>query len=363
MNPTPEYLADWIALNLTPGLGNVGLRKLLTEFGSPSAIVSASINALTQYIKPEVAHHLLHERDAKKIEETLSWLDKSENYLITLADPHYPQLLLEIPDPPAILYYKGNPALLNSLSLAIVGSRSATAQGIVNAENFAHVLSDAGLCIVSGMALGIDAAAHRGGLIGRSSSIAVVGTGLDKIYPARNKDLAHLLAEKGGLLSEFPLGTPPLANNFPKRNRLISGLTRGCLIVEAAIESGSLITAHQAIEQGREVFAIPGSIHSPHTKGCHRLIKQGAKLVESAQDILEEFSALHQHTVFKENAVNLISNQEKILLDHLGFDPIDIDTLCIRSGLDSKEVCATLLRLELNNIITTLPGGRYQRLN
>ena len=217
-----------------------------------------------------------------------SWLDDPANCVLTLADADYPQSLLQIPDPPPLLYAKGRRELLNRACFAIVGSRNATRAGIQQAEAFAGALSDANLVIVSGLALGIDAAAHRGGLAGASSTIAIVGTGLDVVYPARNRDLAHEIASRGCIVSEFPLGTPPMPDNFPRRNRLISGMARGCLVVEAALSSGSLITARMANEQGKEVFAMPGSIHSPLAKGCHRLIKQGAKLAESAEDILEE---------------------------------------------------------------------------
>ena len=218
----------------------------------------------------------------------MKWIDQPGNDLLTLADARYPAALLQIADPPLLLYVRGRVELLSHPALAIVGSRSATPAGTRDALAFAETLSNAGLTIVSGLALGIDTAAHRGGLAGASSSIGVVGTGLDRVYPARNRHLAHQLAEDGVLVSEFPLGTPPFPSNFPRRNRVISGLCRGCLVVEAALRSGSLITARQSLEQGREVFAMPGSIHSSLSKGCHWLIKQGAKLVETAQDVLEE---------------------------------------------------------------------------
>ena len=244
-------------------------------------------------------------------------------------------------------------------SLAIVGSRSATPQGMHNAEAFAKSLSDAGLCIISGLAHGIDASAHRGALRGAGSSIAIVGTGLDKVYPAANRDLAHVLAQQGTLVSEFPLGTPPLAANFPRRNRLISGMSLGCLVVEASPQSGSLITARLALEQGREVFAIPGSIHAPQSKGCHALLKQGAKLVETAQDILEELGG--QLVVTAQPASS--GGSAPALLDRLGYDPVDVDTLCERSGLTIAELSAMLLTLELEGRFSALPGGLYQRIH
>ena len=248
--------------------------------------------------------------------------------------------------------------MLNHPALAVVGSRNATPQGLGNAEAFAQAASAAGLCIVSGMAHGIDAAAHRGGLREYGSSIGIVGTGLDKVYPAANRQLAHLLAQEGALISEFSLGTPPLASNFPRRNRIISGLSLGCLVVEASLQSGSLITARMALEQGRDIFAIPGSIHAPQTKGCHHLIKQGAKLVECAQDILEELGHFSTNTALQSSVL-----KEHPLLTHLGFDPVDMDSLSQRSGLTIGELSAILLQLELDGDITTLPGGLYQRIN
>jgi DNA processing protein len=292
---------------------------------------------------------------------TLDWLRDANNRIITLADAEYPRPLLEIGDPPLILYLKGRAELLARPAVAIVGSRSATAQGLENAEAFARALSDAGITILSGLALGIDAAAHRGGLAGAGSSVAVVGTGLDVVYPARNRDLAHRLAEEGALLSEFPLGTPAMAANFPRRNRLISGLSLGVLVVEAAMRSGSLITARLAGEQGREVFAIPGSIHSPLAKGCHRLIKQGAKLVDSAQDILEELELPGSAATIVAAAAPRDARKAAIL-DAMGFDPCDIDTLVERTALPAEVLAGALLELELAGDVSTLPGGKYQRL-
>ncbi len=243
----------------------------------------------------------------------------------------------------------------------MVGSRNATQQGRSNAEAFARELSEGGFTIISGLAVGIDAAAHTGGLAASSSSIAVVGTGLDIVYPARNRDLAHRLAEEGALVSEFALGTPALASNFPRRNRLISGLSRGCLVVEAALKSGSLITARYALEQGRDVFAIPGSIHSPLSKGCHLLIKQGAKLVESSRDILEELGAAVDDRGSTIAAEDEIASDNPVLAA-LGFDPLDLDTLCRHSGLTPDTASAMLLTLELEGVVSRLPGGKFQRV-
>jgi DNA processing protein len=348
-------LASWITLSQIPGLGNEGLRRLLQAFGSPEAVLNASPASLSDHVRPVVARAIADKTDQSYLEMVAAWLDDPQNSILTIADEKYPRSLLNIPDPPLLVYAKGHTELLNMSTLAVVGSRNATAQGLRNAEAFSSSASDAGLCIVSGMAHGIDAAAHLGGLSGASSSIAVVGTGLDKVYPAANRELAHRLAKSGVIISEFSLGTPPLAANFPRRNRIISGLSLGCLVVEASLQSGSLITARMALEQGREVFAIPGSIHSPQSRGCHALIKQGAKLVECAQDILDELGYLLQVNRSQPAAGHP-------LFDHLGFDPLDLESLSQRSGLTVSELSAILLQLELDGHIATLPGGLYQRI-
>lgn len=352
-------LKAWLALGLIRGLGDEGVRRLLAAFGSPEAVFTASSHSLKAIVKHEVAQQIVAGVDDELFTPTLAWLSDSNNHIVTLADSDYPQALLNISDPPFLLYAKGNLALLNQPAIAVVGSRYATPQGANNAEAFAKSLSSAKLCVISGLAHGIDAAAHQGGLSERGSSIAVVGTGLDKVYPAANRGLAHELAQHGLLISEFALSTPPLAGNFPRRNRIISGMSLGCLVVEASLQSGSLITARLAMEQGRDVFAIPGSIHSPQSKGCHALIKQGAKLVESAQDVLEELSG-------RIPSVSLASVADdpnaSPLLPHLGFDAVDIDTLSQRSGLTVAELSAMLLTLELDRVICTLPGGLYQRI-
>lgn len=283
-----EALNAWLTLSLTHGLGGKDARKLLRALGPPDAVLDAPISTLRELVLPTLAEALKRPADPDKLAEISVWLEDARNHIVTLADKDYPQALLNIPDPPLLLYVKGRLDLLNQPSIGVIGSRNATAQGKQNAEAFSRAMSDAGLCVVSGLAHGIDAAAHRGALAGKGSSIGVVGTGLDKVYPAANRELAHAMAAQGALISEFPLGTPPLAANFPRRNRIISGLALGCLIVEAGLQSGSLITARLALEQGREVFAIPGSIHSPQSRGCHALIKQGAKLVETALDVLDE---------------------------------------------------------------------------
>lgn len=352
--PLDASLASWIYLSQTPGLGNEGLRHLLQIFGSPDSILNASVSSLSEHVKPSVARAIAEAVDPAVLVPVASWLNDPLNRILTIADSDYPLHLLNISDPPLLLYVKGRLDLLNTRSLAVVGSRNATAQGLRNAEAFACSASNSGLCIVSGLAHGIDAAAHYGGLKGSASSIAVVGTGLDKVYPAANRDLAHTLAHHGTIISEFPLGTPPIAANFPRRNRIISGLSLGCLVVEASMQSGSLISARMALEQGRDVFAIPGSIHSPQSKGCHALIKQGAKLVECAQDVLEELG--YRSTDISNNA------PEHPLFMHLGFEPLDVDTLMQLSGLTIAELSAILLQLELDGHIASLPGGLYQRI-
>ncbi|MEK7361704.1 MAG: DNA-processing protein DprA [Pseudomonadota bacterium] len=349
-------LAAWIKLSLVQGLGGQSLRRLLAAFGLPQQVLAAGRAALAKIVSAEVAARILADADSPAVDAALEWAATEGNAVLTLADGEYPQSLLETADPPALLYLRGRRELLARPGLAVVGSRNATPQGTSNAEHFARAFSAAGLTIVSGLALGIDAAAHRGGLDAAGSTIAVLGTGADILYPQRNRTLGERIAHEGLIVSEFPLGTPPHGANFPRRNRVISGLARGCLVVEAALASGSLITARFAAEQGREVFAIPGSIHSPHAKGCHALIKQGAKLVESAEDLLQELGLIGTMT---QPAV--IDPVVPGLLAQLGYDPCDIDTLCARSGLTAAAVSAMLLQLELDGKVASLPGGLYQR--
>ena len=354
-------LEPWLRLSLLPGLGEQSFRQLLVTFGSPERILGASHAALRNVVSAPLASAICAGGMRDALDAVDEWLDDPVNCVLTLADTCYPRALLEIPDPPPLLYAKGHIDLLNRSALAVVGSRSATPQGMATAESFAKALSDAGFTIVSGLALGIDAAAHRGGLAGTARSVAVVGTGLDVVYPARNRALAHELAAHGALLSEFPLGTPPIGANFPRRNRLISGLARGCLVVEAAPQSGSLITARLANEQGREVFAVPGSIHSTLSKGCHLLIKQGAKLVESAQDVLEELGGTPTPAAPAEPSLPEDAGAQ-LLLRHIGFDPCHVDALVARSGLPADKVAAFLTQLEIEGFVAALPGGKYQRV-
>ena len=354
-------LASWLQLTLTPGLGPSAVRALLQRFGLPQAVLARARGELAA-LAPAAALEALHsDAVAQAVAHTLAWAGESGNRVLTLADEDYPKALLEISDPPPLLYLRGRAELLSRPALAIVGSRNATPQGASNAQAMAKALSDAGLTIVSGLALGIDAAAHCGGLAGAGSTIAVLGTGIDIAYPQRNAELAAEIAQRGLLLSEFPLGTAPAAHNFPRRNRLISGLSRGCLVVEAALASGSLITARAAADQGREVFAIPGSIHSPLAKGCHALIKSGAKLVESADDVLAELSGFRS-TGYASTTREEPASAEPGLLAHMGHDPVDVDSLCSRAGMSAEQVSSELLRLELAGRVAALPGGLYQRL-
>jgi DNA processing protein len=353
-------LASWLQLALTPGLGAAALRAMLRQFGLPQSVLERKRSELARYASAEALAALDSEEVRAAVARALEWVTAPGHHLITLADDAYPRALLEIADPPALLYAVGKLELLRRPALGIVGSRNATPQGERNAESFARALSDAGLTIVSGMALGIDAAAHRGGLAGAGSTIAVLGTGVDVIYPRRNTELAAQIRSRGLLVSEFALGTEPASHNFPRRNRLISGLSQGCLVVEAALASGSLITARAAADQGREVFALPGSIHSPLSKGCHALIKAGAKLVESAEDVLNELGGFRP-SGFASTATSA-APADSGLLRHMGHDPVDVDSLCTRAGMSAEQVSSELLRLELDGRITLLPGGLYQRV-
>ena len=375
-----DGLAAWLRLMATEGVGTQTARDLLTHFGLPEEIFDAGFSALQKRVPEKIARILsapITPDVQAHIEQTLAWAAQDNNHVITLADANYPQALLRIPDPPTLLYVKGNDALLNKPAIAIVGSRNASAQGMLNADRFAQNLSDAGLTVVSGLALGIDTGAHTGAIqsakaankvTNAGSSIAVIGTGLDIVYPAANRALAHQLADVGCIISEYPLGTPAIAHNFPRRNRIISGLSLGVLVVEAAAQSGSLITARSALEQGREVFAIPGSIHSPLAKGCHQLIRQGAKLVESAQDILEELRwdspALHtsQSGATQIAVSNLSDPKLQSLLENMGHDALSVDQLVTRSGLPVASVQAALLHLEMQGHIECLAGGQVRRL-
>ena len=408
-------LAAWLRLSLTPGVGNLNGRKLLATFGLPQAIFEQPASALRQIVSPAMASALqtIPADFEAQLQTTLDWLQPStgaENnrFVITLGDARYPATLLNIEDPPLMLYLHGKLELIAQTApkaaanlnlyaapkpardgIAIVGSRNATPQGLANAHAFAKAFSEAGLVVVSGLALGIDGAAHEGALEACAENpqrdatkpmlggtIAVIGTGLDRVYPKKHLALAHRIVQNGMLVSEFPLGTPPLPPNFPKRNRIISALSLGTLVVEAAVKSGSLITARMASEQGREVFAIPGSIHSPQSRGCHALIKQGAKLVESAQDVLEELrlqltppplpnSKLLQTSSENEELVQETQEgdfEPDDLVKSLGYDPVSLDALVARTGWDAASLQVRLMELELDGQVARLPGGLYQRV-
>lgn len=377
-----DELRAWLRLALTPGVGNATARKLLAAFGSAQAIFEQSSATLQQIGSDKLANSLRSEPSGLAVQRqtTMDWLQAGDDRRIAvLGDPAYPPVLLDIEDPPLMLYMLGTLAIsiLSATekiakSLAIVGSRNPTPQGESNARQFAKAFGGAGICVVSGLALGIDGAAHDGAMLGGGETIAVVGTGLDRVYPKRHLDLAHRIARQGMIISEFPLGTPPLTANFPKRNRIISGLSRGTLVVEAALQSGSLITARLAAEQGKEVFAIPGSIHSPQSRGCHALIKQGAKLVEVAQDVLEELRlapgasgaapAALQAPPEGDEADEAAGTRDDPLLAALGFDAVSLDALQARTGLDTAHLQAGLLELELDGQVVRLPGGLFQRM-
>ncbi len=387
-NPSQDDTRAWLTLVSASSVTTGSARTLLAQIGLPQVIFAAGEASLAKHVGAAQARSLTlawrgEDTEAQqRIDAALEWLSqgdsddkRAQRSLLTLADADYPKLLLEIADPPVLMYARGRRELLNAPCVAIVGSRNTTPQGESNAEAFSKALAQAGVTVVSGLALGIDAAAHRGALAAanlQASTIAVVGTGIDRLYPARNKELAQAISQHGLILSEYALGTPPLQGNFPRRNRLISGLSRGVLVVEAAVQSGSLITARLAAEQGREVMAIPGSIHSPMSRGCHALIKQGAKLVESAQDVLEE---LHLNThiltpLSTELRTNNMENsdidngvyEENTILKTLGYDPMELDELSQRTGEDAATLSAQLLELELMGHVARLPGGRFQRI-
>jgi DNA processing protein len=363
----PDELAAWVRLLETPSVGRESARKLLASYGSPQAAIAASTASRRKVVGEAAAQALSTASEAidSLIAATLAWLaadDAGAHAVITLGDPLYPDSLLHSPDPPLLLYAQGRTELLARPQLAIVGSRNPTPQGSDNARAFARHLSHANVSVVSGMAVGIDGAAHEGALEGPGSTIAVVGTGLDRVYPRTHLELAHRIARDGLLLSEFALGTPPLPGHFPARNRIIAGLARGTLVVEAALKSGSLITARLASEAGRDVFAIPGSIHSPLSRGCHVLIKQGAKLVDSAQDILEELNLAGPSAVPQGPQAGLEPSEPDPLLAALGFDPVALEALVARTGWSAAELNIRLLEMELNGAVARLPGQLFQRI-
>jgi DNA processing protein len=388
MHPTPltkDELRAWLRLSLSDGVGNDAARRLLAAFGSPQAVFAQSEAALRQVVTAKQASALLSEPNELAVQcvRTQQWLAQQPDThghghaVWTLGDAHYPAALLQLPDPPLMVYAQGQLEATLGPAVAIVGSRNPTPQGAQTAAQFGEALAAAGLCVVSGLALGVDGAAHLGALDGAQSrgagdhwhTVAVVGTGLDRVYPRQHQTLAYNIAQRGLLLSEYHLGTAPLPANFPKRNRLIAALGLGTLVVEAALQSGSLITARLALDLGREVLAIPGSIHATQSHGCHALIRQGAKLVENAQDVLEELQLQEQPSLFdearstaeSEDAQNQDANEHP-LLPHMGYGPVSLDALQARCGIDTASLQAQLLTLELDGLIGRLPGGLFQRL-
>jgi len=389
-----DELTGWLRLSLTPGIGNQGARRLLACFGPPDALFQQGAQALQQVVGPAQATALGEVPTGLPdlFDATWAWLHPDElpphapaRRIVCLGDLRYPTGLLATEDPPLLLYYLGGPGadtleadwFVRSFrtSVAIVGSRNPTPQGLINARQFGRALAEAGLTIVSGLALGIDGAAHQGALVGsallhgQAATVAVVGTGLDRVYPKAHLGLARDIAQRGLVISEYPIGTPALAANFPRRNRLIAGIAHGTLVVEAALQSGSLITARLTVEQGKDVFAIPGSIHSTQSRGCHALIQQGAKLVESARDVLEEgrwtvetpTSPARRSDGWVDPPPGTDSDQDS-LLAALGFDPVSLDALLARTGLQTAHLQAQLMALELNGQVARLPGGLFQRM-
>jgi len=358
-----EDFAAWFRLLETPGVGRDAARRLLAACGSPGAVFGSSEATLRELAGATLAAALVREPPAfsERLEAARQWLDAApDHHLLTPGDSAYPPLLLQTADPPLLLYVQGRLDLLSARAVAVVGSREPSAQGRDNARAFAQALAEHGYSIVSGLALGIDAAAHEGALAAGAATVAVIGTGPDRVYPARHRALAQRIAATGALVSEYAPGSPALPEHFPQRNRIIAGLTQGTLVVEAALRSGSLITARLASEAGREVFAIPGSIHAPQSQGCHALIKQGAKLVASVDDILEEL----QTGTPRQAGLPLQSEPDgpaDPLLDALGHDPVTLDALLARTGWPVSELTAKLLELELEDRVARLPGGLYQR--
>jgi len=365
-------LRAWCALLRAPGVGSKTYHALLEAFGSPEAFFHANKAELRKRL-PQANIDKLTAWQAmlndSAVNADLDWLAQGGGrHIIPLHDPAYPPLLREITDAPPVLFVHGDASLLASAQIAIVGSRNATEPARRTCHAFAQTFAQAGITVTSGLALGIDGAAHEGALQGGGKTIAVVGTGLDRVYPARHHDLAHRISAQGAIVSAYPIGTGVRPGNFPQRNRIISGLSLGVLVVEASAQSGSLITAHLASEQGREVFAIPGSIHNPLAKGCHRLIKEGAKLIETAQEVLEELYPLARANLEMQLqnaplATDPPENRAEPLLEAMGYDPCRVDDLVARLNLTPAEISAMLIMYELDGRVAALPGGMFQRLS
>ncbi len=364
---TQPDLRYWIALNVILSL--ISPRKagqLLKYYGSPEAIFAAGRKSWDALGLTEKMISALSDPDWAAVEATLHWAEQPGNKLLLISDPEYPQLLREISDPPLLLHCQGDPAVLNNHQLAIVGSRNPTPTGYETAQSFSAQLAKTGFTVTSGMALGIDGAAHLGALQANASTIAVTGTGLDRVYPARHDYLAEQIKQNGAVISEFPLGTAPIGRNFPMRNRIISGMSCGVLVVEAALRSGSLITAKQALDQGREVFAMPGSIHHPNSRGCHALLREGAKLVESVTDILEEIdNFVTGKTAYTQNNVldvtDLPNDDYHRVLSAIDMVAVNVDGIVERSGLTPDAVCSMLLVLEMRGYVHISSTGQYCR--
>ncbi len=374
-------IAPWLALLRVPGLGPATLDNLLAIFKRPAAILEADRQTLARCGIKAAMIASIHRPDWHQVEQDLRWARQPRRFILTRRDPRYPALLQQIPDPPPLLFVEGDPACLASHQLAMVGSRNPSPAGRETAASFAASLSQAGLAITSGLAMGIDAASHVGALHGGGHTVAVIGCGPDRVYPAKNRKLAAKIVENGCIVSEFPPETPPKPEHFPRRNRIISGLSLGCLVVEAATRSGSLITARLAAEQGREVFAIPGSIHMPTARGCHQLIRQGAKLVETATDVLEELGPLSRWLTSAQasapasqgelalgdpprpaNSHTQLEVTAIALLEQMGYEPVTVDQMVARCGLTADQVSRILLVLELHDHVQTVPGGLYARM-
>ncbi|MGH8777551.1 DNA-processing protein DprA [Paraburkholderia sp.] len=368
---TDDELTGWLRLASARGLRPAALRTLLEQFGLPDAVLGqpfASLAAVTDEATARATLAAPHNGFEGYLDTVRAWREGAANAVLTLGDPAYPPALLTMPDPPPLLYVKGRIELLHARSIAVVGSRSATPQGTEDAARFARAFSNAGITVVSGLALGIDGAAHRGALAGPGSTVAVTGTGADLVYPAAHHALAHEIAAAGAIVTEWPLGTPARSSHFPQRNRLIAGLVGGVLIVEAAMRSGSLITARLANEMGRDVFALPGSIHAPLSRGCHRMIKQGAKLVETPEEVLEELGAAPvvsglQPSQAAARPPSGLAPEAQRLLNALGHAPATLEILATRTDMDDTALQSMLLQLELAGHLTVLPGGRFSRAN
>ncbi|MGE5843007.1 MAG: DNA-processing protein DprA [Deltaproteobacteria bacterium] len=368
MNSIPsENRVDWLALHLVPGLGNMAFKKLLERFGDPAQVFRAASTDLAQVdgLRRQVVQGIVQRRFSQDPQVVLRDLEKHGARVLIFSEPAYPEPLREIHDPPMVLYVKGLAIPSKTTFVAVVGSRNSTPYGIKTAENLAQGLARRGLGVVSGLARGIDSAAHWGCIEGKGFSVGILGTGIDSVYPASNIKLFDAMAEKGAVITEFPLKTPPEPKHFPIRNRLISGLSRGVIVVEATMKSGSLITASVALEQGREVFAVPGSVHSFKSKGCHFLIKQGAKLVENADDVLDELGLNYAYAPKKDSYTEPVlpplEESERRVYDLLGDYPLHIDDIVRQGNMEPGAASAVLMRMELKGIVRQLPGKLFVR--